>query len=36
MRGHIRWADGAWSLLVLLAAVLTASGLAMTFSIIVR
>ncbi len=36
MRDDIRWADGAWALLVLLAAVLTACGLAMTFSIIVR
>ena len=36
MRGHIRWADGSWSLLALLAAVLMACGLAMTFSIIVR
>ncbi|AOT04568.1 hypothetical protein [Arthrobacter sp. U41] len=36
MTVRIRWADGAWALLVLLAAVLTACGLAMTFSIIVR
>ncbi|MET1155544.1 hypothetical protein [Arthrobacter sp.] len=36
MRGHIRWADGAWSLLVLLAAVLMTCGLAETFGIIVR
>lgn len=36
MRGQVRWADGAWSLMVLLAAVLTACGLAETFSIIVR
>ena len=35
MRDHVRWADGAWSLLVLLAAVLTVCGLAETFSFIV-
>lgn len=36
MTVRIRWADGAWALFVLLAAVLAACGLAMTFSIIVR
>lgn len=36
MRGHIRWADGAWALLILLAAVVTACGLAMSFNFIVR
>ena len=36
MRIRIRWADGAWALLVLLAAALMACGLAMTFSFIVR
>lgn len=36
MRTRIRWADGAWALLVLLAAVLMACGLAMNFSFIVR
>ena len=36
MRFRIRWADAAWALLVLLAAVLTACGLAETFSIIGR
>ena len=35
-RQRLRWADGAWSLLVLLAAVLTACGLAESFSFIVR
>jgi hypothetical protein len=36
MKAHIRWADGAWALLVLLAAVLMTCGLAETFSFIVR
>ncbi|GIU55578.1 hypothetical protein [Arthrobacter sp. NicSoilC12] len=36
MKVYIRWADGAWALLVLLAAVLTACGLAASFSFIVR
>jgi hypothetical protein len=34
MRTRIRWADGVWGLLVLLAAALMSCGLAMTFSII--
>jgi hypothetical protein len=36
MRVHIRWADGVWALLILLAAVLMACGLALDFSFIVR
>ena len=36
MKTSIRWADGAWALLVLLAAVLTSRGLAMTFSFVGR
>ncbi|MCB5291704.1 hypothetical protein [Arthrobacter sp. SO3] len=36
MMPRVRWADGAWALLVLLAAVLMSCGLAMTFSLIVR
>lgn len=35
-RGHIRWADGAWSLLVLIAADVTACGLSESFGFIVR
>lgn len=34
MRTRIRWADGVWGLLVVLAAALMSCGLAMTFSII--
>ncbi|MGY3381196.1 putative membrane protein YfcA [Arthrobacter sp. TE12231] len=36
MRAHVRWADGAWSLLVLFAVAVTACGLAESFSLIVR
>lgn len=36
MTGYIRWADGAWSMLVLLAAAVTACGLSESFNFIVR
>ena len=36
MNDRIRWADGAWAVLVLVAAVLTVCGLALDFSFVGR